>query len=975
MIVLLLLSGCVLAMAQEIPVKGVVTDTQGNPLPGVSVKVKGMSRGTSTDLNGNYSIPVSSGEVLEFSLLGFTTREIEVNGQTVINISLEVSETQLDEVVVVGYGTQKKSDITGAVASLGQDRLEMVPNQTIAQAIQGAIPGVQMQTTAGGAASGNANTRILIRGRNSILANNEPLVVIDGIPYDGDLRDLNPNDVQSIEVLKDASAAAIYGSRGSNGVILVTTKDGAEGKPRIAYNGYYSMQQFTNLPDLMNGEEFYNFKMIRNPDAVTPSEQEIYESGEWTDWLDLALRKGASTEHNLSVSGGSPNTRYYISGGLTDVKGLAVNDDYLRITSRVNLESNITDWLSIGTRSQFSYDDRGGISPTWDGDQGVFWFNPLTRAYDESGNLTIYPWTEDTYFRNPLMRTLAEDLYETYQVLSNNYAIVDFPFIPGLQYRMNAGVRVRFLDRATYYGRDTQLGLVNRGDANTTRTRYNNTVIENILNYDNEFGKHHVFITGLYSFQEDKSNGNELSAQGFPHDFLSWYAAGQAELTTPGYPYNSTALISQMLRINYAYDSRYLLTLTARRDGYSGFGADNKWGVFPSVALGWNIAQEDFFRWKDIFSALKLRASWGINGNQAVGAYETITRLGQNNLVAGSTTLPGYIPSRLGSENLGWESTATLNFGLDFSMFSGRITGDLNFYRAKTSDLLLNRTISPIHGITSITQNIGKTENRGFEMAITSRNASSGNFTWTTTGNLSFMRNEIVSLYGELDQEGNEIDDVASEWFIGEPIRVNFGYVWDGVWQLDETEEAALHGTQPGFIKIRDLNGDTAITADDRAIIGQRDPTFIWGMSNAWTFQNVTLRVFVHGVHGVTKNNVLLTDAVDEGVRFTTTKKNWWTPDNPTNDWYMNHLDAHRQGGVGAAPYEKAGFIRIKDITLSYSLPGTLLSDLGLGKLQLYVTGRNLFTFTKYGGMDPELDGQRAIPLQKEYVFGLNLGF
>lgn len=975
MIVLLLLSGCVLAMAQEIPVKGVVTDTQGNPLPGVSVKVKGMSRGTSTDLNGNYSIPVSSGEVLEFSLLGFSTREIELNRQTVIDISLEVSETQLDEVVVVGYGTQKKSDITGAVASLGQDRLEMVPNQTIAQAIQGAIPGVQMQTTAGGAASGNANTRILIRGRNSILANNEPLVVIDGIPYDGDLRDLNPNDVQSIEVLKDASAAAIYGSRGSNGVILVTTKDGAEGKPRIAYNGYYSMQQFTNLPDLMNGEEFYNFKMIRNPDAVTPSEQEIYESGEWTDWLDLALRKGASTEHNLSVSGGSPNTRYYISGGLTDVKGLAVNDDYLRITSRVNLESNITDWLSIGTRSQFSYDDRGGISPTWDGDQGVFWFNPLTRAYDESGNLTIYPWTEDTYFRNPLMRTLAEDLYETYQVLSNNYAIVDFPFIPGLQYRMNAGVRVRFLDRATYYGRDTQLGLVNRGDANTTRTRYNNTVIENILNYDNEFGKHHVFITGLYSFQEDKSNGNELSAQGFPHDFLSWYAAGQAELTTPGYPYNSTALISQMLRINYAYDSRYLLTLTARRDGYSGFGADNKWGVFPSVALGWNIAQEDFFRWKDIFSALKLRASWGINGNQAVGAYETITRLGQNNLVAGSTTLPGYIPSRLGSENLGWESTATLNFGLDFSMFSGRITGDLNFYRAKTSDLLLNRTISPIHGITSITQNIGKTENRGFEMAITSRNASSGNFTWTTTGNLSFMRNEIVSLYGELDQEGNEIDDVASEWFIGEPIRVNFGYVWDGVWQLDETEEAALHGTQPGFIKIRDLNGDTAITADDRAIIGQRDPTFIWGMSNAWTFRNVTLRVFVHGVHGVTKNNVLLTDAVDEGVRFTTTKKNWWTPDNPTNDWYMNHLDAHRQGGVGAAPYEKAGFIRIKDITLSYSLPGTLLSDLGLGKLQLYVTGRNLFTFTKYGGMDPELDGQRAIPLQKEYVFGLNLGF
>lgn len=645
------------------------------------------------------------------------------------------------------------------------------------------------------------------------------------------------------------------------------------------------------------------------------------------------------------------------------------------MTTRLNLDTKIADWFTLGTRTQLNYDDRSGIAPTWDGDQGVFWMNPLTRAYDENDDLTIYPWEDDSYFRNPLMGTLADNVNKSYQVVTNNYAIVDFPFLEGLQYRLNTGIRYRFLDQMTYYGRNTQTGLTNRGDASLNRSKYNNTVIENIVSYNREIGKHNLFFTGVYSFEDYKSNGESLSAQGFPHDILTWYSAAQAELIVPGFSYSSTSLISQMLRLNYSFDSRYLFTLTGRRDGYSGFGHSTKWGVFPSLALGWNISNESFYPTNATLNRLKLRVSYGLNGNQGVGAYETISRLSTNNLVSGTTTLPGYIPSRLGEDNLGWESTQSLNVGLDFGFVQDRIQGDLNFYKSNTFDLLLGRSISPIHGITSITQNIGETENLGFEGSITSTNIDNGGFRWVTSANAAFLKNKIVSLYGELDDEGNEIDDIANQWFIGHPIRVNYGYVWDGVWQLDEAEEAASYGTQPGFIKIKDVNNDGVISADDRQIIGQNDPKFMWGMNNSWSYNDLTLSVFVHGVHGVTKNNVLKSDNVYSGVRRNTTKKNWWTPENPTNDWHMNHIDAHHMQGVGANNYEDASFIRIKDISLAYDLGRALLGNTGIDKLQIYFTGRNLLTFTSWEGLDPELSGQRNIPLQKEFVFGLNFGF
>lgn len=956
---------------QQSTVSGKVVDAStGDGLPGVSIVLKGTTVGVNTDVEGNYSISATAADaILIYSFVGYISQEIPVGGRIRIDVKLAVDVTALDEVVVVGYGSQKKSDITGSVASMPKDRLENAPNQNLAQAIQGSIPGVMIQTSSSGA---TPNEVIMIRGRNSILADNSPLIVVDGIPYSGNISDLNPNDIQSIEILKDASSAAIYGSRGSNGVILISTKEGVEGQVRISYDGYYSVQKFSFLPDYMDGSQFYDFKMTRFPGAMTRSEREIYESGTWTDWIKTGLQNGASNQHTLSVSGGSNNTKFFVSGNYLDIQGLSLNDNFQRLTSRINLDTKVMKWLSLGSRTQFSLDDKSGMGPDM---SELFQTNPLTKAFESDGSQAIYIWDDDHYFGNPLQMMLYENVDKSYQIITNNYAIIDFPFIEGLTYRINTGITARFSDEATYMGRETKIGLEAKGIAEISRFRSNNTIIENILSYNREFGKSSIFGTAVYSYEKNYSSANSLDANGFPHDFLKWYSSAQATQIIPDFSLNESTLQSQMLRFNYAYDSRYLATVTGRRDGFSGFGSDSKWGLFPSVALGWNVHNENFFPWKNVVNELKIRISYGLNGNQAVGAYRSISRLGEYNMVSNKQTQAGYIPSRLGQETLGWESSKTLNFGLDFGLFKNRLSGSINLFNTNTTDLLLNRSISAVHGITSITQNIGETMNRGFEIAIQSRNIVSSDFGWTTSANFAFTHNEIVSLYGELDESGNEIDDVANAWFIGEPIRVNYDFVWEGTWQLEETEEAARWGTKPGFVKLSDFNGDGTLAADDKRIQGQQDPKFIWGMSNSFTYKGFKLDVFVHGVHGVTKENSIMTDETWADVRRNTIVKNWWTEDNPTNGWVINALNAERMSGILGTIFEDASFVRLKDVSLSYSIPKAFLNRYSVENLRLFVTGRNLATITKWRGLDPELDNQRQIPLQKEYVFGLNLSF
>ena len=985
--------------AQEVTISGTITDENGNPLPGATVQIKGTTRGAVTDLNGQYSIAVSGADdILVFHFVGYQEMETPVQNRTTIDLSLEPDILGLDEVVVVGYGTQKRSDITGAVASLTSERMDnMTPNVSIAEAIQGSIPGVMVTTNSGGT---SPDQTIMVRGRNSILANNEPLIVVDGIPYAGNISDINPNDVEAIEVLKDASAAAIYGSRGANGVILVTTKRGVAGQISVKYDGRFSIQDITNKADYLTGPEYYDYKIERGPSLITPSEIEKYEAGEWSDWFELASRQGQRQEHNLSISGGSEKTTFYIGGGLTDIAGVAINDDYRRYSSRINIDSKITNWLTIGTRTQLAYTDESGVEPNF---EDCIEKNPLTTAYDENGKLTVWPWPEHTVVSNPLQGLYFDNKNQSYQVVTNNYALVSLPWVQGLSYRLNFGYRVKTNDDGTYRGTNTESGLP-AGKASLSTSIGRNTVVENILSYNRDFGDHSLFATGVYSYEENRYTENDLDAEVFPNDFLGWYSISSAQVSQPTTDFAETFLISQMARINYSYDSRYLVTMTVRRDGFSGFGKDNKWGIFPSVALGWNLANEGFFPLKDLFSVLKLRASIGENGNQAIGAYQSLSRMVPANIMSGPNAQVGYKPAELGNAELGWETSRTVNVGLDFGMLQNRISGNIDYYLTNTYDLLLNRTISSIHGVTpvthlnttgldypnswvqpAITQNIGETQNQGIEVFINSRNIVKSKFVWSTTANFSYNKNKIVSLYGLLDEEGNEVDDLANNWFIGHPIRVNYDYVWDGVWQLDEVDSAPeTRNAVAGHLKLKDGNGDGVIDDKDREIIGQLDPKIMFGLNNTFSYGNIKLNIFIHGAQGATIRDYYMSENGAE-IRYNTAWKNWWTPENPTNDWPINQLRAEEDNGHTGHKYEDPSFIRIKDISLSYDLPQSLIGKIGLERLRFYVTLRNMFTFTNWTGLDPELivdadnpssdNIQLRIPMIKEYVFGLSLEF
>ncbi len=933
-----------LVMALQAQAQGTVTgkvtsQEDDSGIPGVNIIIKGTTNGTTTDIEGNYNLEVQSDAVLVFSSVGFVSEEAPVGNRSIIDLVMTPDITALDEIVVVGYGTQKKSDITGSVASLSNERLEMVPNTNIAQALQGAIPGVSIVSNSAGA-EGN-DMAILIRGRNSITASNSPLIVMDGMPYSGSISEINPTDVESIEVLKDASASAIYGSRGANGVILITSKQGKSGKPKINYDGFYGIQKIASLPDFLTPSEFYEFKNTREEGSMTDSEEALFQSGGGTDWLDVTTQNGHKQQHTLSVSGGAENIKYYLSGSYLDVEGVAVNDLFKRYSSRFNLEADITNWLTIGTNTQLSLSDRSGIPSSWSGGvDGAFWMNPLSTSHDENGDLTIYPWPEEVYWGNPLAPTLAASSDKTYKIFSNNFVSIDFPFAPGLSYKLNTGIEYANRARANYYGRDTKSGLEDQGNADTRNSVGTNLIVENIVNYTREFGKHNIFVTGLYSYQNDEFTEHRLESQGFPNDVLTWYQANVGNLIEPSYRYDEYTIISSMLRVNYGYDSRYLLTLTARRDGFSGFGSDTKWGNFPSVALGWNITNEAFMANASVASTLKLRLSYGKNGNQAVGAYETLARLSERSYLDGSTTAPGYVPSKLGNPLLGWESTSSFNVGVDYGFLGDRIQGSIDMYQSSTDALLLDREISPVHGITEVTQNIGETKNTGLEFALMANVINKGDFSWDISGNFSYMKNEIVDLYGD------GLDDVLNNWFIGEPIRVNYQYEFDGVYQEgDDFENAPLPNVEAGHAKIVDQNLDTLIDADnDKIIIGQRDPKFIAGLNMTFKYKSFSLNIFSHSAHGMTRYNSLKRDDVWGDVRRNTTQKNWWTPENPSNEYWANNIDANPRG---VRIYENASFWRLKDVTLSYDLPVGVLDKMGFDRFRLYFTGRNLLTVTR----------------------------
>lgn len=886
-------------------IKGKVLDGANDetPLSGVNV-VSLMTRNYAvTDEDGSYAINVEIGDTLEFSFMGYVTQKIAVTDNRDIIVVLQADNVFIDEIVVVGYGVQKKSDVTGSVASFDNKTLQERPRANVIEALQGAVAGLNISMT-GSNAEGSSSTTT-IRGGNSITASNKPLVILDGVPFDGSWSEINPNDVESIEVLKDASFAAIYGARGANGVILIQTKKGSEERVSVSYDGYVAFSSAVNIPKMMDGETFYNRK-IEAGGSITLTEQKMHDAGTWTNWLDLALRDGFRHQHNLSLRGKSKTTSYYLSANISDNTGISINDKFTRYSFRANIEQEIGKWVKFGTNTNFGYFDRSGNEANF---SKAYLMNPLGQAYEEDGSLRLQTWEDNNYSNNPLsaLNDVNKDI--TRSIVSNNYLEVTFP-IKGLSYKLNTGYTFRTRLEQNYQGRNTCDGNTYNGVLSIDNTFTQNWLIENILSYTRSFGKHNIFLTALYSSQSEDQETNEISAKDFPNDIMIYYQPDKASSTSTYASKTTANHISQMFRANYSYDSRYLFTFTVRRDGFSAFGNDRKYGTFPSVAIGWNLNNEPFLSesgFSELFNTFKIRLSWGKNGNEAISAYSSLPNLlSKNYLTDALAPAFGFYPSKLASPLLGWETTTSSNIGLDFALLKDRIKGTLDVYFTNTSDLLLNRTIPSINGTSYLLENIGKTKGNGIEFQISSVNIDRKKFSWRTDFNIVRSHTELVDV-GLYDENGKPIDDIASEWFIGYPVDVNYDYVFDGIYQVGQVPENAPFNSQPGYIRYKDINDDGDITPEeDKDIIGSTEPLFTAGMNNTFTYGNLSLSIFINGSVGVTAPNYLLS-VHTLSYRENQLDKEFWSEDNPINTYPANVLD----GSVNPARmyfYRKADF-------------------------------------------------------------------
>ena len=978
--VLLLLSLPFALKAQHV-VSGTVRSGD-SILANVSVQVEGSGTGTQTGTDGRFTLSTSPNATLVFSMVGYVPQTLKVNNRSTLTVDLQAADNQMNEVVVIGYGTQKRSDVTGSVASVPKERFTQLPVTNVMQAIQGAVAGVNVSV---GSTVPGRTANVQVRGVNSIGASNSPLIVVDGIPLapDATTNDINANDIASMEILKDASAVAIYGVRGSNGVILITTKRGSTGKPVIRYNVYTGFEKIINTLNPSSPERYVqkwaDFRAQNNlsDTSILPNlyERNNYYAGKTTDWVDVVTQTGTLTDHNLSISGGTKDAKYYISGELLKQKGAVKGYQYQRVNLRSNLDINITEYLSAGTSFFFNNNNS-------DGGRANFYLatnmSPYGQLYDDNGNYTMFPMFPELLYLNPMLGTTTERVDRNQNLTGNAYAELKPLFLKGLKYRLNASYSLVNSRWGGYEGRsiNNQLGT---GSINHSEARY--WIIENILSYTRDFGDHHVDFTGLYSSQEKSYFSNGSSSTGFINDELSYYNLGAGATQSNGSFYDRKTNLSQMGRVNYSYDSRYLLTVTARRDGASVFGANTtKYGVFPSVAFGWNLHNEAFMSGQEWMNSLKLRLSYGKTGNEAISINGTATTAGTNRFPFSGVSTIGVLASNLGNANLHWEETKGANMGIDFSVLKNRVSGTVDLFRTTTDDILLRRNIPIITGYANILDNLGKTKNTGIELTLNTVNVATRDFKWETSLNFASYKNTIVSLYGNLDSTGKEVSDIGQGLFIGESRYVIYDYTLDGVWQEGEDPSSVDPTAKPGHLKFRDMNGDKKIDANDRSVLGSRLPKWTGGLTNTFHYKNFHLNIFIQTSQGALRNNVNLTFA-DEAGRINIPREiDYWTADNPINDRpSLSALAVSANRGYG---YPKdASYTRIKDVTFSYTMPDKVLEKVRLGGLTLYASGRNLYTFTDWQGWDPENDFTfrgsgdwvNNYPPVRSIVFGANI--
>ncbi len=970
--------------AQQI--SGTVTEAETeNPIPGANIYIPELETGSATGADGSYNITLDEAGTYTVvaTFVGYERFEttLQVAGDESVELDIELIQSGIigDDVVVVGYGTQERGDVTGSVSSISSDDLNQASISSIEEGMQGLSAGVYVEQ--GGNKPGSGAS-IRIRGNRSINASNEPLFVVDGVPISGGIEDINSQDVESIEVLKDASATAIYGARGSNGVVMVTTKRGFDGDISVTYDGSVGFSQKLRRVPMMNGEEWAElrreaFRAAGDPrsdeDLFHPTELEQLQNGTWSNYQDMITQTGVKQEHQLGIGGGNENAQYFVSFGGLDHGGILAPENFQRYNTRINIDLDISDRISIGTSTLGNYSIEDGGNRNFYGE--ALANTPLTQPYDDEGNLKLEP-KPDAQRTNPLLEVLPEtyvDEVKTTRILSNIYG--EFQYNDNLSFRMNFSPDVRRVTDNQFQSDRSQARQGGPPTAQVGGTDIIDYTWENIVNYQQALAENHsIDFTGLFSVQERQEEYSGSSVRGIPLRDMRHHNLGAAEeILNTSSNFSKWSLVSYMARANYNYDDRYLLTATGRVDGSSRFGENNKYGIFPSMALAWNISNEDFFESGDILNDARLRLSWGKSGQTGIAPYQTQGLAQRTAFNYGDTPAFGFKPDQIRNNDLKWETTTSLNLGMQLEFFNSRVTAEVDVYRQDTEDLLLERAIPTTSGFNSVLENVGSTRNTGIEGSFTTRNAVADDideFEWTTSLNFAYNKEEIVELFGGAQ------DDVGNQWFIGESVNVYYDYKKIGIWQSDEAEEASQFGQKPGEIKVRDRDGDGQITGDDRFILGQQQPKWQGGINNRFSYKGVDLSVFLVGRIGSMINSSVHTSQMTG--RYNNVKADYWTPDNPTNSYPQPRADLEFPVYGGTLGYMNGDYLRVRTINLGYNIPADLVQNvLGAQSLKLYVNAENPFIISPYvrnhNGVDPETATGSSTPSQWTLQFGINL--
>lgn len=994
MAIMFMLSATALS-AQNISVTGKVVDEEGVPMEGVAVLVKGgdTSTGTMTDAQGTYTISAPSSAELVFMCLGYVDYVSKVPSSGKVNVTMSVDSQALEEVVVVGYGTQRKKDLTGGLTVVSDETLNMSSTPNLMDRLVGQVAGLSITTSD---AKPGADQALLIRGQNSISGSNTPLIVLDGIPYEGSLADIDPNIIESMSVLKDASSVAIYGSRGSNGVILIQTKQGQKGSAKVTYKVQLGLAEPMQRIQTMGPNEYIRFKqdlgrlgtkqytgVDLDPmygQIISASERVNYAKGETRDWQDDVFRQSFTMDHQVSISGGTDKTSYMAAVSYLDNPGVVVNSNYRRVSVYANLQQTLNKWLQIGLTTQFVNRDTGGVTPNL---EHAIKQSPYGIFLDETGNYYDAPMDYDL-LGHPLRDTKADQKNTSRNMLINGF--INITPLEGLSIKSQFGYNWRNNFTGTYYGRNTVTGKKVDGQASVTTSNNTDWTWENVVKYDKTFGKHHIDVTGLFSMQQKTGINTSESAQSFVNDDMSFYALSKGEKNiTVDTGYWKESMISYMLRLNYGFADKYLFTLTGRADGASVFGRNNKYGFFPSAAFAWHLGDENFVRdnvtW---INMLKIRLSYGANGNNAISRYQTLDRLYATNGVkyvwgdGGTAVNSAYLASDgVGNPDLKWETTYTANLGIDFSFFDSRLGGSIDMYLSNTKDLLMTRTVPIMNGYSKMWDNIGQTRNKGIEIVLNSQNIRKKDFTWSTDLNFFLNRDEIIDL------RGDKVDDITNRWFIGAPLQVFYDYNVIGIWQegdeftfTDPEGNVVNHQTEakPGDAKLEDVDGNGYIDENDMKIIGSKQPSFTMSMSNRFTYKNFYFSFVINGLFGRwMSDNIPNIGSYSFGTGNYIHGVKYWTPENPYEAEVPSpgYTQTFTHGY-----YKRENYVQFKNITLGYTVKKEDAKKVGLSGIDVNVSVNNLGVISNMRQLlNYDNTWFASYPMARSYMLGITLTF